>query len=399
MRPTVKYLSSACAGALLFACADTGPRGAAPPVRPAQLAGSPDDAYLLGRQQHLANRHPLAIASYQAALRLDPRHVNATNGLATLYAEQGNFPKAIALWRELTDSNSAPSGPSAAFIYSNLGYAYLLNGDYQQAVATLERACVLDPFNYRAWRHLGSSLEKLGQAERAQLMFKQASTLEQHDFKADYTLVERSGAARAADGVASAGAVDAPVAAAAAATDRWAATEVRQGANGMLELRRIAPAAAPAAMPVPVAVVMPAPERGPVEQEQPEPEPVSASAAVAKAAAAADDEITRLEIRNGNGVTGMARSLARKMGDAGVRVVRLSNEKGFNVARTRIEYQSGFREAATRLAERFGDATVTEVASCNNADMRLVIGRDLVRSKAEARRIIKAALARAAKAS
>jgi tetratricopeptide (TPR) repeat protein len=395
MRPTVKYLSSACAGALLFACADIGPRGALP-APPSQLAGSPDDAYVLGRQHHMANRHPAAIASYHAALRLDPRHVNATNGLATLYAEQGNFPKAIALWRELTDSPTAPSGPGAAFLYSNLGYAHLLNGDYQQAVVALERACVLDPLNYRAWRHLGSSLERLGQAERAQLMFKQASTLEQHDFKADYALVKRNGAVAAADGVAGAGAVDV---AAATATEGWAATEVRQGPNGMFELRRTAaPAAAPAAMPVPVAAVMPAPPRAPVEQDKPEPEPAAAGATVATAAAGGGDGVTRLEIRNGNGVTGMARSLARKMGDAGVRVVRLSNEKGFNVERTRIEYQTGFREAATRLAERFGDATITEVESCNNADMRLVIGRDLVRSKAEARRIIKAALARAAKA-
>lgn len=379
MRPTVKYLSSACASALLFACADIGPRGA-PPAPPAQLSGSPDDAYVLGRQQHMANRYPAAIASYQDALRLDPRHVNATNGLATLYAEQGNFPKAIALWRALTDGSAAPSGPGAAFLYSNLGYAHLLNGDFQQAVAALERACVLDPLNHRAWRHLGSSLEKLGQAERAQLMYKQASALEQHDFKADYALVHRSGAA-AADSVA--GAV------AASATDGWAATEVRQTASGMFELRR-----STAAVPAAVAVT---PAAAPLEQAKPDPAPAAAAAA-ATAAVVADAPVTRLEIRNGNGVPGMARSLARGMDDASVRVVRLSNQKGFNVEHTRVEYQSGLREVANRLAERFGNATVLEVESCNNADMRLVIGRDMARSKTEARRIIKAALARAGKA-
>jgi tetratricopeptide (TPR) repeat protein len=388
MRPTVKYLSSACAGALLFACADLGQRGE-PPARPVQQAGSADDAYVVGRQQHMASRFPAAIASYHAALRLEPRHVNATNGLATLYAEQGEFPKAIALWRALTDPSAAPSGPGAAFLFSNLGYAHLLNGDYQQAVTALERACVLDPLNYRAWRHLGSSLEKLGQAERAQLMFKQASALEQHDIKADFALVQRGATATPADSVA--GAV--------AASDGWAATEVRQTASGMFELRRTAPpvAAAPAAvaaMPLPVAAVMPAPAAAPVEQKRPDPAPAVAVAA----AAAAGEEVTRLEIRNGNGVTGMARSLARKVSDASLRVVRLSNQKGFNVEQTRVEYQGGFREVASRLAERFGNATVLEVESCNNADVRLVIGRDMARSKAEARRIIKAALARAAKA-
>lgn len=238
MRPTVKYLSSACAGALLIACADIGPR-TVPPSPPAQLSGSADDAYVLGRQQHMANRFPAAIASYQDALRREPRHVNATNGLATLYAEQGNFAQAIALWRALTDGTAAPSGPGAAFLYSNLGYAHLLNGDYQQAVAALERACVLDPLNYRAWRHLGGALEKLGQGERAQLMFKQAAALEQHDLKADYALVQRS-AAPAPDDVA-------------AATDGWAATEVRQTANGMFELRRGAPVVPAAVVAAPAA--------------------------------------------------------------------------------------------------------------------------------------------------
>jgi hypothetical protein len=107
--------------------------------------------------------------------------------------------------------------------------------------------------------------------------------------------------------------------------------------------------------------------------------------------------VAKLEIRNGNGVTGMARSLARNMGDPGLRVVRLSNAKGFNVEQTRVEFREGFRAAASRLAERFGGAAMQEVDAGNPADVRLVIGRDLVRSKAEARRIIRAALARAAR--
>lgn len=390
MHPTVKYLSTACAGALLFACADIGQRGE-PHAPLVQASGSPDDAYVLGRQQHLANRFPAAIESYQAALRSDPHHVNATNGLATLYAERGDLTKAIALWRELTAAPGAGSGPGAAFLFSNLGYAHLLNGEYRDATAALERACLLDPLNHRAWRHLGSALEKLGQNERAQLMYKQASTLEQHDVKADYALVKRSSAA-----------VRDSAAGKAAAADGWAATEVRPTGNGMFELRR-APAAADApamamSAPPPPAVTMPvaAPEAtqsgAAAEEEQ------GGAASAADEPAGAAPAVARLEIRNGNGVTGMARSLARKMGDPGLRVVRLSNEKGFNVAQTRVEFRGAFRDAASRLAERFGGAPMQEVDSGNAADVKLVIGRDLVRSKAEARRIIKAALARTAKA-
>jgi Flp pilus assembly protein TadD len=363
----MKYLSTACAGALLFACADVGQRTA--PL--AQAAGSPDDAYVLGRQQHLASRYPAAIESYQAALRADPHHVNASNGLATLYAERGELAKAIALWRELTAAAGAASGPGSAFLFSNLGYAQLLNGDYRQAITALERACVLDPLNHRAWRHLGGALDKLGQHERARLMYRQASALEQHNFKADYALAQRSGVA----------AIDS-AAAKPPASDGLAATEVRQTGSGMFELRRAPPVVEEQPEPVAAAGVVTMPVAAPDIEEQ----------------ADAAPETAKLEIRNGNGVTGMARALARRMGDPGLRVVRLSNEKGFKVEHTRVEYQGGFREAASRLAARFGGAAMQEVESCDKADMRLVIGHDLGRSKAEARRIIKAALARAAKA-
>jgi hypothetical protein len=94
----------------------------------------------------------------------------------------------------------------------------------------------------------------------------------------------------------------------------------------------------------------------------------------------------------------VARSLSRKPCDAGPRVVRLSNEKGFKVEQTRVEYLQGFRAAATRLAGRFANATVLEVASGQSADLRLVIGRDMLRSQLDARRIVKAALARTATA-
>ncbi|MFZ3286635.1 MAG: LytR C-terminal domain-containing protein, partial [Telluria sp.] len=98
-----------------------------------------------------------------------------------------------------------------------------------------------------------------------------------------------------------------------------------------------------------------------------------------------------LEISNGNGVTGMAARLARKMGDPALRVVRLSNQKRFNVRQTRVEYQSEFRAAAQRLAERFGTLAVVEVADCKLVNMRLVIGRDLVRTNFALRPLAKPA--------
>ena len=334
MKTALKLLAVVWTGATLFACADVGTHndtaGAA-----MRVAGSASDAYLIGRQQHLAGRYAEAIASYEAALRADPGHVNADNGLATIYAEQGDLVRAIALWQQLLARLGDESGPGTAFLYSNLGYAYLLHGEYDNAIAALERACVLDPINHRAWRHLGAALDKLGEHERALQMVQQANTLEGHDIKADYALAQRSGVA----------AIDSAI------DDGLGTTEIKQSPNGIFELRRV-----PAAGARPEALA----------------EPVAAPAAAGHT----------LEISNGNGVTGMARTLALQMEDPSLRVVRLSNQKGFGVKQTRVEYQAQFREAATRLAERVGSSATVEVSNYKTADMRLVIGRDLVVDKA-----------------
>lgn len=410
MRPIVKTLSAACASALLVACADMGQFASS--AAPGWSGVSADEAYALARQQHLASRLPAAIDSYHTALRVDPRHINATNGLATLYAEQGNYPKAISMWRELT--LDMRDSPSTAFIHSNLGYAYLLNGDFQLAIGELERACVLDPLSHRAWRHLGEALGKIGQEERASRMLHQAESLELHDLRGDYALTGSAppGVVTDIDTALLTAARVAPVPAAAPSTtrtdrvDQWPSTEIRQTGSAMFELHRPSAAVAgtaatkPPKAPAP-AVLAKLPARVDEVAADPPEVDLTATRAPLPVANRPEDEVVeppvRLEIRNGNGITGMARSLSAAIADNRTQVVRLSNQKGFRVERTRVEYQPGFAEAAERLAERFGGEAV-QAAARGNVDLRLVLGRDLARSKTEARRIIRAALARAAQA-
>jgi hypothetical protein len=87
--------------------------------------------------------------------------------------------------------------------------------------------------------------------------------------------------------------------------------------------------------------------------------------------------LAALEIRNGNGRQGLARLMSRQLRDPDVKVVRLTNEKGFAVRQTRIEYQPAFRGVAERLAGRFGAGKPVEVNMSGRANVRLVIGRDL----------------------
>lgn len=328
MQTILKRLSLLAAGSLLLACAGTTLR--LPSAE--QTALDAEHAYLVGRTHHLERRPEQALRYYQAALQAVPGHVDARNGLASLYAEQGELDKAIALWEALTQSAAAPE---SAYMVSNLGYAYFLRGDLASAQAALEKACLLDPLNYRAWHHLGNVLGQSGQSARAEAMYRQAAALLGHDFKADYALAPRAGVA----------AIDSALKAAREKDEGWAQTEVRQTEGGVFILRR-----------------------------------VEADGAVKLAAAPSARAM--LEIRNGNGVGGMARKLARTMNEGSTRVVRLTNQKGFGVKRSRIEYSLAFKGTALRLAERVGATQLVQVESVDGADIRLVIGRDMKETSA-----------------
>lgn len=335
-------LALLCAGASLAACAPIGGRPASN-----HTAAAADDAYFAGRNHHLARRYDEARAAYQAALQSTPGHVNARNGLATLYAEQREFATAIALWRELTESLTLSSGPGKAYLFSNLGHAYFLDGEYDNALVSLEKACLLDPLNHRSWQLLGETLRKLGQEERAQQMLSQADALRAHDVRADYAVAGKRTQVPA---------IDRALKAPAREEAGWSQVQLHVGADGMLELRR---------GPMPAGTPAPAPL----------PEPLPAPAMPGRGAMA----LPLVELRNGNGVSGMARSLARQVGTGGLKVARLSNQKGFDVRQTRIEYEAAYRGAAERLASRFGGVPLQEVASCAPANLRVMLGRDIAR--------------------
>lgn len=338
MHFSVKYLGLACTGALLFACAGGARQGVAPSARPSQQTA--DSFYLAGRSEHHAHRLDAARGAYLQALQLEPGHVNAGNGLAVLYAAQGDYRQAIALWRKLSSVVRSSSG--SAFLHRNLGYAYFLAGEFEPALAALEKACLLDPPNPLAWRYLGGVLEKMGQGERAALMFRQAQSLQEHDVGADYALARRQGAAGAWP-------------------EAMAYTEVKPAGPGQVRVQRVATAGT-AIKPE----VAPMPGDG-------------------------EHDVVRLEIRNGNGVAGMAAATARIVGDARLQVIRVTNEGNFQVAVTRVEYGGGQELAARALARRLGASETVAQSSCRPSDLRLILGRDLPGAAAVRRRYLKSA--------
>ena len=322
-----KRLTMLCTGALLLACASPAARA---PVAGHLSAGAEQD-YLIGRSYHMALRLELAMSYYHSALRNNPLHVKARNGLAVLFAEQGQLSRAIALWQDMTASGA---GSKQAFLFNNLGYAHLIGGESARALAVLEQACLLDPLSSSAWQNLGDALARTGQQERAAAMHRQAASLRGHDLRSDYAV--------------------APVA------GEWAQTDVSQDSGGMFVVRRIEPAPAAWAPVAPIAPIAQAPFVIPV--------------------ALSHGSRPLLEISNGNGMTGMARTVARKLGDGDPRVVRLSNQKGYGVRQTRIEYQPDFKVAAQKLADRLGARQVIPASRTGRSDLRLILGGDMAKA-------------------
>lgn len=172
----VGLLGSAC---LLLACAGSARQHPA------------DAAYVTGRDAQVAQNSGDAMLAYRTALLAEPTHVGARNGLASLLAEQGDLAGAIALWQGLIAERS-----SDAYLFSNLGQAYFMNGQYAEAQLAQERACVLDPANARHWQRLASTLEKIGDVAHALRMQRQALALLKHDLPTDAGMVGLAGLAQ-----------------------------------------------------------------------------------------------------------------------------------------------------------------------------------------------------------
>lgn len=222
----------------------------------------------------------------------------------------------------------------------------------ERLITSLERACLANPLDAAAWEALAAALEADGQRERARTMGAQAATLRAHDVRRDYALLRERALA------ASGGAVDNDMSSA------MPRTQVRRIGAAMVEVTRVAPAAPPSAAPRSAPMAAGTPAGGTPTDAPPVP------------AAPPMPALVRLEISNGNGVTGAAARLARALDGEGWKSVRLTNVGRFDVARSRIEYRRGQLSMAESLSDRLGLPLTAQSDPSARADMRIVLGHD-----------------------
>jgi len=101
--------------------------------------------------------------------------------------------------------------------------------------------------------------------------------------------------------------------------------------------------------------------------------PAPAAPAVAQASKV---RVARLEVSNGNGVTGMARRFRNLLGQMGIPVDRLSNERPFKQVATTIQYSPGFEKQAASLQKALQGKVLLASRQLASSDVRLVLGKD-----------------------
>ncbi|MYM33157.1 hypothetical protein GTP38_02190 [Duganella sp. FT94W] len=185
-------------------------------------------------------------------------------------------------------------------------------------ITPLEQLCVRDPLNADNWERLAAALVVAGERERAATMYLQAASLRAHDVRQDYAVLKQARDEAVAD---------------------MPCTQVRRLGPALVEVLRSDAADQTVTPTAPAAV--------------------------------------RLEISNGNGISGAAARLARSLALDGLQTVRLSNMPPFVVPRSRIEYVRGQRVTAQALAWRLHMPLQQASGGTPYADIRIVLGHDV----------------------
>lgn len=361
MKPATKLMAVMCGAAAMAGCSSNQRLLETTVVPAMQIRHSHESAhgyYTLGRYYHGSRRFDEALKAYQQALDLAPEHMNARNAMAIIHASRGEYERAIFLLRDITQETSGTS-----YLFSNLGYIYLLKGDYEKAEAALRKATALDEGNVLAWNNLGNVIEKLGRRSSALMAFARARKLKEGGaaLTASASVYPSNIASErdvsAGTGMVSQGATFSRPGAGIAMEERHARTELQETSAGVYEARII-----PSVRSDDVLVSL---AEGPVHTR-----------------GRAQRAKVRLEVSNGNGVPGMAKTVATSLGGRSVQVVRLTNQKHFRVLSTHIEYKKGFEQSAHALAQGFPQTVAVKPNTAGfGADVRIVLGRDLLDSK------------------
>jgi adenylate cyclase len=132
----------------------------------AQRAGDLDDTlseahFVLGEVYLWKKEHERAIAEIEKSIAMSPNYADAIAELGDVLSFAGRPEEAIELVRKAMRLNPTP--PS--WYSDNLGRAYLLRGEYEEAIAAFKRLLNRNPNYWIGHAYLAASYIELGRDE------------------------------------------------------------------------------------------------------------------------------------------------------------------------------------------------------------------------------------------
>lgn len=367
-----KILPAVCCIALMSSCASNQSTSAAPwTIKTTAITKSsndkPEAMYQLGRYYQGQNRFDEAVNAYLKALNADANFVEARNGLGVVYSRQGKYREAIEAFQA-----AIQQAPKAAHLYSNMGYAYYLQGQYAESVKALQQATALDPNNQRALNNLGQAYAKAGNTTQSALAFAEAISVEKpNNAVAEVAPPSQSIPANVTN-IAAAPVADANVQTVSAQDTQILAIPKDSGVvRTAISAPLVFPVVESRAKLVPLAPHVSELQLRPQSAEMVQ---------VASMEGSQDLQKVRLEVANGNGVTGAARKVSKFLRGQGYAAARLTNQKPFKTKTTQIHYRSGYEAQAQLLQSTLLDAPklVERNDMRANVSVRVVLGKDMV---------------------
>ncbi len=367
----------------------------------------------LARFHHERGQLALALGAYAQSLALDAKQLEARNAVAVIEAQRGDLELARKALVALVNDYPGEAQP-----HTNLGYVQYLMGDHAGSAQTLRRAMALGA-GPKAFQNLQLAEAAMGKSPGAD-----APQLAAASGAPAASAPAVSAPAAAAPSVVApsvlaapvtttsilvpsnaAPVVPAPLMAARTVAAPPAAPEAATPNVALLSDTEAVPVSRPArkepqqltALPSPTvreiaahmelvkvagnvselkARVAAEPAAAPVITAAPNTATAAPAPAAPALARASKEPMARLEVSNGNGVTGMARRFRNLLGQMGIPVDRLSNDRPFKQVATTIQYSPGFEKEAASLQKALQGKVLLTSKQLASSDVRLVLGKD-----------------------
>lgn len=312
--------------------------------------------YWLGRYYQGKVNYTEAIAAYEKALAADPAHVEAHNGLGVSYSLQGRQELALQHLRKAIELL-----PMATHLHNNLGYAHLARGQESEAAAAFEQALRLDPENRQARNNLVAVYEKAGLHDKAAML--------------TMARPEPTAAPVAMSAIASGLAPGTP-----SATMPAAVTAATVGKQEMQHSAHSTHARLVQVTPNVFELRMTEADSMMVIHTG----KTTGKTVVPQDSGNLDSKDIRIEVSNGNGVSGMAGQVSGFLQRSGFAKVRLTDRQPYQQAQTEIHYRPGNSVLAGQISQMMpNQAPMVESYNLRReVQVRVLLGKDVSREAA-----------------